>query len=343
MSDVVILFGGPSNERKVSVASAQNVASLLEQAEAWFWSPDGAVHPVERAALLAHQRAFEVEFVPAAPSAWGSLQEAADDPRSRSLTFLLALHGGAGEDGTVQKVLEERRIAFTGPDSAASAKAMDKEWAKRIAAAAGVPVAESVRVPRGDEATVGSALLGFLARHERIVAKPVAGGSSLGVFIIGSVADAQRAAAAIADSPEDFLAEEFVEGAELTVGVVDGERGTRALPASEVRVDRGRSFDYAGKYLGKGTREITPAEVPAEVLGAAQKVALDAHRALGCEGYSRTDVICALRGAVFLELNTLPGLTRMSFIPQQLTAEGTPMRTFLEGQIALARRRRDRG
>src|SRR5207237_1677815 len=171
----------------------------------------------ERAALLAHQRAFEVEFVPAAPAAWGSLQEAADDPPSRPRTFLRALHGGAGEDGTVQKVLEERRIAFTGPDSAASAKAMDKEWAKRIAAAAGVPLAESVHLPRGDEATVGSALLGFLARHERIVAKPVAGGSSVGLHLVGSVADAQRAAAAIAASGEEYLAEAFVSGTELTV------------------------------------------------------------------------------------------------------------------------------
>jgi len=343
MKDVVILFGGPSSERKVSVASAQNVASQLEQAEAWFWSPQGAVYRVDRPALLAHQRAFEVEFTPASPPAWGSLQEAADDPGSRSLTFLLALHGGEGEDGTVQKLFEERRIAFTGPGSEASAKAMDKEQAKRVATSAGVPVAESVRVPRGDEATVGSALLGFLARHERIVAKPVSGGSSVGLCIIGSVADAQRAAAAIADSPDDFLAEEFVEGTELTVGVVDGEQGTRALPASEVRVERGRSFDYAGKYLGKGTREITPAEVPAELSRAAQKVALDAHRALGCEGYSRTDVICGLRGVVFLELNTLPGLTRMSFIPQELAAEGTPMLRFLQDQLALAKRRRDRG
>src|SRR5207245_8905768 len=104
-------------------------------------------------------------------------------------------------------------------------------------------------------------------------------------------------------------------GTELTVGVVDGEQGTRALPASEVRVERGRSFDYAGKYLGKGTREITPAEVPAELSRAAQKVALDAHRALGCEGYSRTDVICGLRGVAFLELHHPPGLTRLPFIP----------------------------
>jgi D-alanine-D-alanine ligase len=109
-----------------------------------------------------------------------------------------------------------------------------------------------------------------------------------------------------------------------------------------VRVEAGRAFDYEGKYLGKGTREITPAEVAPAVTRAAQELALAAHRALGCEGYSRTDIIAAAAGPVFLELNTLPGLTRMSFIPQQLAAEGTSMAQFLDGQLAIARARRDR-
>src|SRR5919204_399782 len=157
-----------------------------------------------------------------------------------------------------------------------------------------------------------------------------------------SVASAQHVAAALDDSGEPYLAEEFVSGAELTVGVVDGPSGTRALPPSEVRLEQGRAFDYEGKYLGKGTREITPAEVPPEVSRAAQDLALAAHRALGCVGYSRTDVISSAKGPVFLELNTLPGLTRASFLPQQLAAEGTSMLSFLEGQLAIARKRRDR-
>jgi D-alanine-D-alanine ligase len=342
MENLVILFGGPSNERKVSVASAQHVASVLEEAEAWFWAPAGTVHPVPRHALLAHERPFEVEFPVRAEAAYPSLAEAADDPRCAGLTFVLALHGGAGEDGTVQKLFEEHDIAFTGPDADASAKAFDKEWAKRIVGAAGVRIADAVHLPREHEAAVGSALLGFLARHGRIVAKPVAGGSSLGLHMIASVCDAQRAAASIAASGEEYLAEAFVEGPELTVGVVDGERGRRALPPTEVRVERGGAFDYANKYIAAGAREITPAEVPQEVSRAAQELAVAAHGALGCEGYSRTDVICSGRGPVFLELNTLPGLTKRSFIPQQLAAEGTSMRSFLEDQVRLARRRRDR-
>jgi D-alanine-D-alanine ligase len=342
MDNLVILFGGPSNERKVSTATAQHVASVLEEAEAWFWAPAGTVHPIPRQTLLAHERPFEVEFPVRAEAAYPSIAEAAEDPRCGELTFILALHGGAGEDGTVQKLFEENGIAFTGPGGDASAKAFDKEWAKRIVSEAGVRVAEAVHLPREHEAAVGSALLGFLARHGRIVAKPVAGGSSLGLHLIASVGEAQRAAAAIAASGEDYLAEAFVSGTELTVGVVDGDRGPRALPPTEVRVERGGSFDYANKYIAAGAREITPAEVPADVARAAQQLATAAHAALGCQGYSRTDVICSERGPVFLELNTLPGLTKRSFVPQQLAAEGTSMRSFLEDQVRLARRRRDR-
>ena len=87
MRELVVLFGGASSERKVSVASAQNVASLLEQADAWFWAPGGAIHVVDREALLSHHRPFEVEFDPRNAPAWPSLQEALDDPRSRPLTF----------------------------------------------------------------------------------------------------------------------------------------------------------------------------------------------------------------------------------------------------------------
>jgi D-alanine-D-alanine ligase len=342
MPDVVVLFGGPSPERKVSVASAQHVASVLEEAEAWFWAPDGGVHRVDRAALLAHEKAFENDFPAPGKPSFTSLEKALDNPDSRGSVFFLALHGTGGEDGTAQQLFEERRIAFTGPGAEASRKAMDKEWAKKLVSAAGVRIAQSIRLPRGDARAVREALLSFLRRQGRVVVKPVASGSSVGLYIVHSEADAERAVAGVAGAKEEYLAESFVQGTELTVAVVDGEKGSRPLPPTEVRVERGKSFDYDNKYIGSGAQEITPAEVPDQTTRAAQEAALAAHRALGCEGYSRTDIICDDRGAVFLEINTLPGLTRRSFVPQQLRAEGTSMRSFLDGQIALAKRRRDR-
>lgn len=339
-SGVIILFGGTSNERRVSVASAQNVSAVLDEAEAWFLAPTGAVHQVPREALAAFERPFERDFTPPGPAEFTSVIAAFE--RAPSRVWFLALHGGEGEDGTIQRMLEARKIAFTGPGAVASARAFDKEVAKQVASGAGVRIAHSVHLSK-DPKVMRKELQEMAALYGRIVAKPVAGGSSVGLYHLDSAAQAEETARRIEQSDEAYLAEEFISGTELTVGVVDGPRGPRALPPSEVRLEQGRAFDFEGKYLGKGTKEITPAEVPADVSRAAQDLALAAHGALGCEGYSRTDVIASKAGPVFLELNTLPGLTRASFIPQQLAVEGTTLLSFLEGQLAIARNRRDRG
>ena len=334
-----ILFGGSSSERRVSVASAQHVSAILDEAQALYLSPAGAAFEVGRDELERFERPFETDFLPARAEAFANLIAAVESAPER--VFLIALHGGEGEDGTLQRILEGRRIAFTGPGALASARAFDKEIAKQVASAAGVRIAQSVHLS-ADPRVMRATLLSMLSTYARVVAKPVAGGSSVGLHHLLAEADVDRAAAAIAASGEAYLAEQFIAGTELTVGVVDGPQGLRALPPSEVRLDPGRAFDFEGKYLGKGTREITPAEVAPEVTRASQELALDAHRALGCEGYSRTDLIVSADGPVFLELNTLPGMTRASFIPQQLAVEGTSMLQFLEGQLDLARRRRDR-
>jgi D-alanine-D-alanine ligase len=137
-----------------------------------------------------------------------------------------------------------------------------------------------------------------------------------------------------------FILERFINGRELTVGVLDRPSGpTMALPCSEVVVETGRPFDFEGKYLGKGSKEITPAELPLSVAQNAQRLALTVHRAIGCSGYSRTDMIIDEFGLVFLEINTLPGLTSASFIPQQLNVAGIGMQQFLREQIELASKR----
>ncbi|HEY6844294.1 MAG TPA: D-alanine--D-alanine ligase, partial [Thermoanaerobaculia bacterium] len=125
-----------------------------------------------------------------------------------------------------------------------------------------------------------------------------------------------------------------------TVGVVDMGNGPDALPPIEIEVDAGRSFDYSGKYLGSGTREICPAQIPEAMRETAAQVALTAHTVLGCEGYSRTDMIAADDDHIyFLELNTLPGLTASSLVPKELNVAGIGFREFLEKQIELARQR----
>src|ERR1051325_9007457 len=126
----IVLFGGPSDERHVSVASAQSIVRALGAPLAWFWAPDGPVYDVALDDLLAHQRPFEMDFHPARPAVWPNLEQALDTLPVEDPVFLLALHGGPGEDGTVQKMMVDRGIAFTGSGSAASAAAFEKTRAK---------------------------------------------------------------------------------------------------------------------------------------------------------------------------------------------------------------------
>src|SRR5205814_2046918 len=139
---VILLFGGTSTERRVSVASAQNLVPILEGAEPWFIAPGGAVHRSPPEEIRAHQQPFEKDFSPAAPASWARLEDAvAAAPRDAA--FFLGLHGGEGENGVLQRMLEERGLAFTGSGSAASALAFDKARAKEAVARQGGAVARA--------------------------------------------------------------------------------------------------------------------------------------------------------------------------------------------------------
>jgi len=315
----IVLFGGMSDERHVSVASAQNVAANLDAPLCWFWAPNGAVHDVGIDELLRHENPFLADYVPTRPAIWPDIEQALDTLPVEDPVFVLALHGGEGEDGTLQRMMEKRGIAFTGSGSEASANALDKSRAKELVKARGVRVAEGMVVlPGRAEARPTWA---------RFVAKPLSGGSSRGLFFD-----------AMPNVDVPYLIEEFIPGRELTIGVDQD----LALPVIEIEVDPGRDFDYEGKYLGKGTREVCPAVIPDAMRDEAQRVALVAHEALGCDGYSRSDVIANDDGVWFVELNTLPGLTKTSLVPLELKTAGISMRDFLERQITLAVRRRSR-
>jgi len=337
---VIALFGGPSDERHVSVATAQNVARTLTDALCWFWTPGGAIHDVNPAELVAHPRPFENDFEPSRPAIWPDLEQALDTLPVEDPVFFLALHGGPGEDGTVQRMMERRGIPFTGSDSEASASAFDKGLAKAMAAKSGkVKVAESRTVMESDEPKIRDAAKSMLTVHERIVLKPLAAGSSRGLFFLDRAGDLERVVREIVSLQLPYIIEQFIHGRELTCGVIDTANGPVALPVVEIEVDPGFTFDYVGKYLGKGTREICPAKLPDDVTTAVQQTALESHRALHCAGYSRTDIMASKDGPYFLELNTLPGLTVSSLVPQELKAAGIEFRDFLAMQLELARKR----
>lgn len=343
----VLMFGGNSEERFVSVASAQNIARTMNDksstpfSEIWFVAVNGEVSRVSLETLSSHKDPFKTPFVPNEKPFAKSVEDAIpflkNSAGDKTVVFL-GFHGTFGEDGKVQAMLEKNKIPFTGSGSKASHMCFDKTLAKKIVSEKGIATAPGLLLTTGSGGNYATALPDFFKKHGKIVAKPVANGSSIGLHIIGDEKSLARAIDEIGKSEAfgHFLAEKFIVGRELTVGII--ERGGKLvpLPPSEVLLNAGASFDYDGKYLGRGTTEITPAQITKDECEAAQKVALEAHRTLGCYGYSRTDVILRPEGVLLIETNTLPGLTKASFIPQQLEAAGMTVQEFISEQLELA-------
>lgn len=338
-SPVILLFGGKSDERRVSVASGQNVADSLPEAEPWFLSPQGEVFVCSRTTLLAHARPFETDFDPKASKTFSNLSEALNSETFVNSVFFLALHGGEGEDGTLQAEFERLKIPFTGSGAEASKKSFHKLTTKQVVKANGIRVAPSAEVFSPSLGEVDRVLRGLFNEHGELIAKPMASGSSVGLMRVKTLEDVSKVGVAIAQQSLEYLIEKCIQGRELTVGVYEDGKALQALPPSEVLLKTGRDFDFAGKYLGQGTQEITPAALSPQETLQAQTMALVSHRALGLYGYSRTDMILTTDGPVFLETNTLPGLTKASFIPQQLAAADISFVDFLNGQVDLARAR----
>ncbi|MBC7792355.1 MAG: ATP-grasp domain-containing protein [Clostridia bacterium] len=337
--DFILLFGGSSGERHVSVASAQNVLSIAPAVSAWFIAPEGAVSEVTSGEVAAHERPFEVQFVAKTPAFAPSMNEAVKKVGRR--VVFIAMHGDEGENGTLQRLFEENGIAFTGSNADASKACFDKVATKKIVSAKGVLVAAQRLLDTHDTVALTRTLSDFIGEHGKIVVKPMASGSSVGLHILDASSDLDTAARAVTETGLGYMAEQFLTGREITVGVADHGGNLSVIACSEVLVQDGRAFDYQGKYLGHGIKEVTPAELTPEQTKACEHVGLQAHRDLGCFGYSRSDTILTDKGPVFLETNTLPGLSKSSFVPQQLTSRGIKLADFIEGQLALAAKRRD--
>jgi D-alanine-D-alanine ligase len=324
---ITILFGGTNKERLVSVATAQALCSALPESDLWFWDVDDTVHPTKSETLLKHARPFEDAFKAATPSL-GRIGQALDKAAAENRVLVLGLHGGMAEDGVLQAMCEVRGIAFTGSGSASSHLAFDKVAAKRFAAIAGVKAPPGVMLADIEQA---------LAEHGRLIAKPARDGSSYGLIFVNSRQDivAVRTAA----RSEEYLIEPFIAGTEATCGVLEQSDGSVfSLPPIEI-VPGESVFDYTAKYLLKSTQEICPGRFSPEVTAQLMDLALRAHHALSCFGYSRTDFIVSEKGPIYLETNTLPGLTGASLYPKALKAHGIDFVDFLKDQIVLAERR----
>jgi D-alanine-D-alanine ligase len=323
---ITILFGGTNKERLVSVASAQALHSALPEADLWFWDIDDSVHQVQSQKLLGHSRPFEDPLKPDGKGV--AIEQALDQAKAEDRLLVLGLHGGRAENGELQAMCEMREIAFTGSGSASSHLAFDKVAAKQFAAIAGVKAPAGVALDDAEKA---------LAEYGRLIAKPARDGSSYGLIYVNAKQDlvAVRSAA----KTEEYVIEPFISGVEATCGVLEQSDGSViALPPIEI-IPADGGFDYTAKYLAKSTQEICPGRFTPDISAQIMDRAIRAHKAMSCRGYSRSDFIVSGKGPIYLETNTLPGLTKASLYPKALQAQGIEFIDFLQGQIALAAKR----
>jgi len=281
MTKVAVLLGGHSAEREVSLVSGRACADALRG------------------------EGYEVVEIDAADSLAAQLRDAAPD------VVFNALHGHWGEDGCVQGLLELMRIPYTHSGVLASALAMHKQRAKDVFRAGAIPVVESVVADR--RAVAASHLL-----EPPYVVKPVSEGSSVGVFIIRKGDNRPPAELGRDDwqLSDTMMVEEYVPGRELTVAVMGG----KALAVTEI-VPHTAFYDYEAKYASGGSDHVIPAKIPAATAEKAMRFAEKAHEILGCRGVSRADFRYDDSGTnhrlILLEVNTQPGMTPTSLVPEQ--------------------------
>ncbi len=253
---------------------------------------------------------------------------------------LIILHGPYGEDGTVQGLLDLLDIPYQGAGVLGSAVAMNKLLSKHLYERAGLTVAPYVAVRRGETVDLDGIVsqLGV-----SLVVKPVETGSSVGMTIVRAAAGLAAAVAKALEFGATAMIEAYIDGTEITCGVL-GNDDLEALPLIEIIPGDGYDFfDYDAKYQPGATEEVCPARIDEALTALAQKQALAAHRALYCQGYSRTDMILKDDCFYVLETNTIPGMTATSLYPQSARAAGMSFSRLLDRLIELgldARRRR---
>ncbi|MEN8257246.1 MAG: D-alanine--D-alanine ligase [Thermodesulfobacteriota bacterium] len=302
---LALIAGGKSGEREVSLAGARGVLAAL----------DGNKYEVS-------------QYDPAT-----DLASLAADAKKLDVAFIL-LHGPLGEDGSMQGTLDLLGIPYQGAGVLGSALAMDKNLAKEMYRAAGLKVANWQMASPEDVSNPGPLAAKL---NLPVVIKPVRQGSSLGMSIAHDEKELAAGLAQAFEYDDEVMVEEFIRGREITCGVL-GNRKLSALPLVEIIPgEEYPFFDYQAKYQPGASREVCPAELDEATSQKAQEVGLVAHQALKLKGYSRTDMMVAEDGQIYvIETNTIPGMTPTSLLPQAAKVFGLEFTELLDRLIELA-------
>jgi D-alanine-D-alanine ligase len=312
LDHVVVLAGGLSPEREVSLHSGYRVRDALAQAGI------NVVVADADAALLAQLRA---------------------DPPS---AVFPVIHGTSGEDGAIREVLGLLGLPYVGTVASACQMAFDKPTAKALVAAAGLVTPQSVTLPRETFHDLGaSSVIDLIVARLGLplFVKPSRGGSALGAGAVRTAAELPGAVLSCFAYGDTALVERFVAGTEVAVGVIDLGSGPQALPAVEI-VPGDSGYDYSARYTAGKTEFYVPARLPADVAAEVARIAVTAHSVLGLRDLSRTDLIVDEQGTpYFLEVNVSPGMTETSTLPLALEASGHSFGSTCVGLLELAAER----
>jgi D-alanine-D-alanine ligase len=328
---ITVLMGGTSSERNVSLASGSRIVAALRERGHDVTSLDparGVISAVEEKELVAGNVGTE----PPSLEALSKFAEGAFLPNLLAMkeisgadVVFLALHGGKGEDGTIQALLDMGNVRYTGSGHLASALAMDKDLSKKLFRAENVKTADWIMAPVQVEQVEG--ILGL-----PVIVKPSKQGSTVGLSVVKKREELMPAIQEANLYDDEVMVERFVPGRELTVGVL----GDIALPVGEI-ISKHEIYDYECKYTPGMATEEFPAKLSREATEKVQQQALAAFRALKLKGYARIDFRLTAEGEFYcLEANTLPGMTGTSLIPQGAAAMGIKFPELCERIVKLA-------
>jgi D-alanine-D-alanine ligase len=334
---IALLMGGTSSERDVSLASGIRIAEALRACG----HDVCAIDPARGLISDDEQRALaNGTVVQTAPPSQDALRRMAREalpslasnlPRQGDVDVVfLGLHGGSGEDGTIQALLDLSGVPYTGSGHLASALAMDKDLSKQLFRRADVTTADWLMAPAGVDEV--NATLGF-----PVIVKPSKQGSTVGLSIVRGASELQSAIDEAFNFDDEVMVEEFIAGRELTVGIL----GDVALPVGEI-IPKHEIYDYECKYTAGMADERFPAELTRQEASRVQDEALRAFRSLKLKGCARIDFRMAKDGTFYcLEANTLPGMTQTSLIPQAAAAAGISFPALCDRIVQLALAERD--
>ncbi len=323
---VAVLMGGISSERAVSFATGQQICAALAANgyEVSAWDP---------ASLIPGGHTME----PKAPKGVAPfpLAELADPnwPQRPQVIFI-ALHGRGGEDGSIQGLLQTLGIPYTGSGILAGALAMNKALSKHLFCSEGIPVPDGLLLRRHQMSTLAVAEMIGNRLGYPVIVKPNTGGSTLGCTIVREASQLSNALHQAFEHDDAVLVEQYLAGTEITASVL-GNEDAQVLPLIEI-VAHGGFYDYQAKYSPGGSTHIIPARISARATAAAQNYALRCHRVLGCRGMSRVDMIVQQDRPYVLEVNTIPGMTPTSLLPEAAKAAGIAFPQLLERILAYA-------